>query len=54
MAQYKIISGIRYDRSLLDFSEASTKGRGEWQISLDEIEQLFQKAADGRRITEVE
>lgn len=54
MRYYKIIQGQRYDRSLLEAAENFTKGRGEWRISLDEIQALYALAEDGGRITEVE
>ncbi|MCB9307038.1 MAG: hypothetical protein H6565_10615 [Lewinellaceae bacterium] len=54
MAYYKIIDGQRYDRSLLEKAEAHTKGRGEWQLSLDEIQDVFTAAGDGGAYTETE
>jgi hypothetical protein len=54
MAYYKIINGIRYDRVLLEVAELQTQGRGEWQISLDEIKSIYGTATDGKKITETE
>jgi hypothetical protein len=54
MTYYKIINGQRYDRSLLEAAEQFTKGRGEWQISLDEIQQIYAQAADALKFTEIE
>ncbi len=54
MAYYKIINGQRYDRDLLDAAEAFTQGRGEWRISLAEIQALYANASDGKTITQVE
>ena len=54
MAYYKIINGIRYDRQLLEAAESYTKGKGEWQISHEEIQQLFSLAEDGLRVTAIE
>ena len=54
MAYYKIINGIRYDRALLDAADSYTKGRGEWQISLQEIQSLYTIATDAKTVTETE
>lgn len=54
MSYYKIIHGIRYDRSLLDAADFHTTGRGEWQLSLEEIQHIFQIAGDGNIYTEIE
>lgn len=54
MSYYKIINGIRYDRSLLEAAEQYTEGRGEWRISLDEIQSIYTLAMDGGKITETE
>lgn len=54
MSYYKIIDGVRYDRSLLDAADFYTKGRGEWQISLEEIQHIYGIATDSKVITEIE
>jgi hypothetical protein len=54
MSYYKIINGIRYDRSLLEAAGQYTEGRGEWRISLDEIQSIYTLALDGGKITETE
>lgn len=54
MSYYKIIRGVRYDRNLLLAAESFTQGRGESRISLEEIQQLYQMALDGRGITDIE
>lgn len=54
MAYYRIIGGIRYDRSLLDAADAFTQGRGESRISLEEIQQLHQIATDAGKVTDIE
>lgn len=54
MSYYKIIGGVRYDRSLLEAADAFTKGRGESRISLEEIQALYSLANDGQSITEIE
>jgi hypothetical protein len=54
MTYYKIIGGKRYDRRLLDAADNFTKGRGEFQISLEEIQALFQQANDGSAMTDIE
>lgn len=54
MTYYKIIDGIRYDRGLLDAADQFTRGRGEWRLSLEEIQQIFRIAEDGQVFTETE
>lgn len=54
MTYYKIIGGVRYERSLLDAADRFSSGQGEYRISLEEIQQLYTMASDGRVITEVE
>ena len=55
MTYYRIIGGIRYDRSLLAAADACTnQGRNEFRISLAEIQYLYRLAADGRTMTDVE
>jgi hypothetical protein len=54
MTYYKTIDGIRYDASLLTAADDYTKGRGESQLSLDEIKIIFSIASDARKITETE
>lgn len=54
MPLYRTISGIRYDRSLLEAAENHTQGRGESRLSLEEVQDLFRLAGDAQRITETE
>ncbi len=54
MAYYKVIDGIRYDRSLLDSADIYTRGRGESRLSLEEIKIIYGIATDARTITETE
>jgi hypothetical protein len=54
MAYYKIIKGSRYDRDLIDAADNFTKGRGEYQISFDEMQTLVGMAGDGLVVTEIE
>jgi hypothetical protein len=54
MSYYKIIRGVRYDRSLLDMAVKFTQGRGESRISLDEIQAIYQAAKDANKITDIE
>lgn len=51
---YKIINGIRYDRSLLELGESLTKGHGDGRISRKDAEQLWQQAQDGKGLTDTE
>ncbi len=52
MSYYKVIDGVRYDRSLLDSAEA-LKGKG-GQIDLPGLQQLIGHAYDGAGVTEIE
>jgi len=54
MSYYKIIGGVRYDRNLLEAAEAFTQGRGEFRISLEEIQNLYGQAGDGQVLTGIE
>ncbi len=54
MAYYQIIGGKRYDRSLLEAAKRFTQGSGEYQISLDEIQDLFRQANDSQVLTSIE
>ncbi|MDX2133766.1 MAG: hypothetical protein SFV52_03240 [Saprospiraceae bacterium] len=50
--QYQIIRRVRYERNLLDLARAfSADGQ---PITLDGIQQIYQKAQDGYRITDTE
>eukprot|EP00931_Biecheleriopsis_adriatica_P056279 TRINITY_DN33348_c0_g1_i1.p1 TRINITY_DN33348_c0_g1~~TRINITY_DN33348_c0_g1_i1.p1 ORF type:complete len:491 (+),score=162.86 TRINITY_DN33348_c0_g1_i1:50-1474(+) len=49
---YKVIGGVRYDRELLEMAEAATKSAG--KVSLEEAQQLFHSALDGKGITATE
>jgi len=54
MNYYKIIGGVRYDRKLIEAADAYTQGRGEFRISLEEIQALYHQATDGHDITVIE
>ncbi|MDX1939613.1 MAG: hypothetical protein SFU99_03630 [Saprospiraceae bacterium] len=54
MSYYRHINGVRYARQLLEAAEQFTTGRGESQISFEEIQEIYKLAEDGRRITDVE
>ena len=51
---YQYIDGVRYDRGLIEAAKEATKGQGEYQISFDEIRELYRLAEDGPRITDTE
>lgn len=51
---YKIIDGIRYDRTLLEAADRMTGGRGDGRISEEDAAKLLQQARDGNRITDIE
>ena len=54
MSYYKIISGIRYSRDLLERAEEHTTGRGEGKLSYDEVREIYTMALDGPGITDTE
>jgi len=54
MSYYKVIKGVRYDKSLLDTAEAYATDSPNKQITLDAIQSLYLRAEDGLRITETE
>ena len=51
---YVTIDGEKYEKELLDLAKEYTTGKGEGKISKDEVEGLFESAADGRGVTETE
>lgn len=54
MSYYKVIDGVRYDRSLLELANQLIAGRGDGRISLEDAQQLFNAILDGRGITATE
>lgn len=54
MSYYRRIQGVRYAADLLDAADRFTRGRGESRISLEEIQELYRMALDGRKVTDVE
>ncbi len=51
---YRFIDGVRYARDILDAADFFTRENGEAGISLEEIQQIFDSARDGWRITDTE
>lgn len=51
---YQIINGVQYEKELLDLAAKHTTGAGESKLSKDEVQDLFDSAADGRTVTETE
>lgn len=51
---YRFISGVRYDRSLLEEAEARLEGKGDGRISLKDMKEVVELAKDGQGITETE
>ena len=54
MSYYQYIQGVRYVRDLIDTAKTFTQGEGEGKISYDEVQELYRKSEDGRRITDTE
>ena len=51
---YQTIDGVKYEKELLDLAKHHTTGRGEGNLSKDEVADLFASAQDGQGITETE
>jgi hypothetical protein len=54
MAYYESIDGVQYEKALLDLARQHTTGRGEQNLSKDEVAELFASAADGQGVTDTE
>ena len=51
---YKVIDGVKYDRSLLDTASKSVEGQGDGRISEADVRTLWNAAKDGRGVTDIE
>ena len=51
---YRTIDGVQYEKELLDMAEQHTTGRGEGNLSKDEVADLFRSASDGQGVTDTE
>ena len=51
---YETIDGVTYEKELLELAHQHTTGRGEANLSKEEVAELFASAADGPGITETE
>ena len=51
---YETIDGETYEKELLDLARRHTTGRGEANLSKDEVAELFASAADGPGVTDTE
>jgi len=54
MNYYKFVRGVAYDRALIHKAEELTKATGDGRISQLDMEELFQLAQDGGKITAIE
>lgn len=54
MSYYRVIKGISYDRALLEKAKTSTRGQGDGRISEKDLQELWEAAQDGGRITAIE
>ena len=54
MSYYKIIDGVKYDRSLLTAARFAASGPRDGRISLADAQQLLQKITDGNKVTQIE
>jgi hypothetical protein len=51
---YETIDGETYEKELLELARLHTSGRGEGNLSKDEVAALFASAADGPGVTDIE
>lgn len=51
---YKTISGIKYDKGMLEAADASVSGKKDGRISINDAKKIIKKASDGTGITEIE
>ena len=51
---YRFISGVRYDRSLLEDAEKRIEGQGDGRISEKDLTEVLESSRDGKGITETE
>jgi len=51
---YKTISGIKYDKGMLEEADKSVAGKRDGRISMNDAKKIKRKALDGPGITEVE
>ncbi len=51
---YKNIDGVQYEKELLELAEEHTTGKGEGNLSKDEVMDLFKSANDGQGVTPTE
>ena len=51
---YRFISGVRYDRSLLEDAEKRIEGQGDGRISEKDLIEVLESSRDGKGITETE
>ena len=51
---YVTIDGQQYEKELLELAKKHTTGRGEGQLSVDEVAELIASAKDGPGVTETE
>lgn len=51
---YRIIDGIKYDRSLLLLANELVQGQGDGRISLDDSKTLINATKDGTGVTDIE
>lgn len=54
MADYKIVDGIRLDKSLIELAEASVAGVGDGRISFEDAQKIWADAMADGKITVVE
>ena len=51
---YVSIGGVQYEKELIELAKKLITGRGEYEISKEEVLTLFESTSDGRGTTETE
>lgn len=51
---YVSIDGVQYEKELIELAKTLITGRGEYQISKEEVLTLFESTSDGKGTTETE
>ncbi len=51
---YKIIDGVKYDKSLIEAADQATAGAGDGRISLEDAKKLLELVKDGNSYTDIE
>ena len=54
LSYYKVIKGVKYDRSALEAAARAVEGRGDGRVSLSDAQELVAEMTDGKGVTKIE